>query len=515
MYSIDFKDILNNNYVIGAIVSLLAYLGSSFLNIRLSEFFKAFVFFMFSKYQHWIYSIFGTLLLFYLFNIPFDVATLLSISVVISISFILSLRFSETSPTLIYFGTFYENDKSYLNKNFQTERIDLIIHEEIEKFNQHSYLNKLNILYIKTADIPRFYIILKNLISINNFFKKSVKNNIIFGFSFFVSQDGINYKNYLNADSLDTSIIFKKNLDAIQEILDNNNLNEREKITLTIKINLMIITQSFNDIFLKFRDLSSLNFALQDNFQLLIEVKQIIQDKNITSRNIILLINNFECSYYRYKAILEFEKNNYKQAISYIFKSLDLNPYFPYDDYESFKRLFTTRYYLEITSEILNNLKKETEISELNIKDISKFYDILLLRIENNIIFFTIDIFNEYIMGIDLSDKVIEYIEEKLTEINDSNIAKLIFKVEALKILPKGDIKFNNLYVQRLRECILVLNKIHELDNSFSLISYKIGILKLILGIEEQDDKLKEEGIILIKLELEELKAIGLDLTRG
>lgn len=512
---IDFKDILTSNYIVAGITSLLAYIGASFLNPRLSKFFKAFLCFVFLKYQHWLLTIFGVFSLYYFFNIPLDLAILLSISVVVLFSLVFHLKFSPKIPTLIYFGTFYENEKIYLDKNFQTERIDLIIHDEIEEFNQHSYLNKMNILRIIVADIPEFYIILKNLISINSFFKKTIKDNIVFGFAFFVSQDGISYKIYLNTDHLDTSSSFKENIDAIHEVLENNNLNEREKINLSIKINLMVITQSFNDMFLHFKDLSSLNFSLQDNIKLINEVKQIIQDRNIISRNMTMFINNFECSYYRYKAIIEFEKSNYELAINYIFKSLDLNPYFPYNNYEEFKRLFVTRYYLEITSILLDSYEHDIKTSDqTSLKtEVNEFRNILLLRMEDNIVLFTIDIVSEYLLGRELTDKEIKPIEKKLATIND-DVAKLLFKAEILKILPKGHDKLNNLYLQRLEESIEILHKIHELDNSFSLITYKIGILKTILGSDKNDDKLINEGIPLIKLGFEELKSIGLDLTK-
>ncbi|UXZ05443.1 hypothetical protein [Moraxella nasicaprae] len=511
----DFREILTNNYIAGIIASLLAYIGASFLNPRLSKFFKASLCFVFLKYQHWLLTMFGTFSLYYFFNIPLDLAILLSISVVVLFSLVFHLKFSPKIPALIYFGTFYENEKIYLDKNFQTERIDLIIHEEIEKFNQHSYLNKMNILRIIIADIPEFYIIPKNLISINSFFKKTIKDNIVFGFSFFINQEDIIYKSYLNLDNLDTSASFKENIDAIQEVLDNNNLNEREKINLAIKINLMVITQSFNDMFLRFKDLSSLNFSLQDNIKLINEVKQITQEKNITSRNVVMLINNFECSYYRYKAILEFEKNNYDLAINYIVKSLDLNPYFPYNNYEEFKRLFATRYYLEMTSNLWDIYECDTEIFDQKPPkaEIEEFQNILSLRIESNIVLFTIDIVAGYILSRELTDKEIELIEKKLAEINN-DVAKLLFKTEILKILPKGHDKLNNLYLERLEESIEILTKIYELDNSFSLITHKIGILKTILGVAKGDDGLISEGTALIKLGFEELKSIGLDLTK-
>lgn len=228
-----------------------------------------------------------------------------------------------------------------------------------------------------------------------------------------------------------------------------------------------------------------------------------------------MLINNFECSYYRYKEILEFEKNNYDLAINYIVKSLDLNPYFPYNNYEEFKRIFATRYYLEMTSNLWDIYEYDTEIFDQKPPkaEIEEFQNILSLRIESNIVLFTIDIVAGYILSRELTDKEIELIEKKLAEINN-DVAKLLFKTEILKILPKGHDKLNNLYLERLEESIEILTKIYELDNSFSLITHKTGILKTILGVAKGDDGLISEGTALIKLGFKELKSIGLDLTK-
>lgn len=506
---ISFQEITANEYSKILLGAIFAFIIGTFLVPRLSEFIRALTSFIFLNPRHWISFITFGFILYFVISLPLLVSILISIIITTTISAFFSFRTFTKKPTLVYFGTYFNNDNNYINKNFKTEQIDSIIEEEIDIFRAYSYLIKSKLVEIKTIDIPKFYILVKNYKKLTSLFKILVTKSTVFGFSFFIDSDYIHYKSYLNINRLDISAIFKENLEAIQDILENTDISERVKITLTIKVNLMVFTQSFNDMFLQLDDFAGFKYSLEDNLKLINSVKQDLKINRIESDKAINFVRNFECSYHRFSSILAFNQANYQNGIKHIFESLKLNPYFPYDNNEEFKRLFITRYYLELLPNIIAN---EDETSRFFI-DTMQAYEVLLLRVEENIIFFTIDIYKEYILGNELLDNDIKFIEEGLNTLDD-NVANLIFKTEVLKFLPKGIEKFNEIYVDRIEECIVILNKINDIDPSFPLIHLKIGNLKLALATSTGNECLLKDALGSIKIGLDELKNIGLDLAR-
>lgn len=507
---INFQEIIDNEYVKNFLGAIVAFIIAAFLIPRFSEFIRALTSFVFLNKKHWAISVSFGLILYFLIDLSILVSAIISILITTITFLFLSFQIFTKKPTLVYFGTYFDDENNFLNKNIRTEKIDSIIEEEIDIFKKYSYLIKSDLLEIKSLNIPRFYILIKNYKSLIYLFKKLVTKNTVFGFSFFTDLNSIHYKSYLNLHKLDTSNIFKENLEAIQDILEASDISERVRISLAIKVNLMIITQSFNDMFLQFNDLTSFKYSLEDNLKLINSIKQDLKINSIDSNKITNFIRDFECSYHRFSSMLAFRQENYQKGINHLFDSLNLNPYFPYGDYEEFKNLYTTRYYLELLPIFLAN---EDEDSRLYI-DTMQTYEILLTRIEENVILFTIDIYNNYVSDEELLYENIELIENKLDNL-DVNIANLLFESEVLKFLPKGTEKFNKTYVDRIEECITALDKIILIDPSFPLIHLKIGNLKLALASSTGNESLMEEAIVSIKIGFDELKSIGIDLARN
>lgn len=489
-------------------MTIVAFIIAAFLIPRFSEFIRSLTSFIFLDKKHWVIFTFSGIILYFLINLSVLASAIISILITTITFLFISFRISTKKPTLVYFGTYFNNENAYLNKNIRTEKIDSIVEEEIDLFKNHSYLIKSKLLEIKSTNIPRFYILAKNYKSLISLFRKLVTRNTVFGFSFFIDSDSIHYKSYLNLHKLDTSNVFKENLDAIQDIIEASDISERVRVSIVMKVNFMIITQSFNDMFLQLNELMSFKYSLEDNLKLIINIKKDLKTNNIESDKITNFVRNFECSYHRFSSMLAFKQENYQKSINHIFDSLNLNPYFPYENSEDFERMFVTRYYLELLPNIIAD---EEEDSDFFI-DTMQAYDILSLRIEENVILFTIDIYNECFLGNNFLDTDINFIEEKLNTLEE-NLANLIFKVEVLKFLPKGTEKFNKIYIDRIEECIVILNRIIFINPSFPLINLKIGNLKLALALSNGSEILLEDAMISMKVGLDEMKNIGLDLA--
>ena len=135
----------------------------------------------------------------------------------------------------------------------------------------------------------------------------------------------------LNINKSSNSTVFNENIEVIQGVLDSSNISQNVKFNLTLKINFMTLSQSFNDLFIDVNDISSLKHSLEDNFKLFSTVKNDIEKNNISSIKAVEFVNFLETSYYRYYAILMFKQKNYEIGIKKIFDCIKLNAYFPYD----------------------------------------------------------------------------------------------------------------------------------------------------------------------------------------
>ena len=508
---IDLNEVLKNPATLSVLGAIGAFVLSTFLAPRLGEFIKSLTAFAFLNIKHWIAFILLGIVFNFILKIPVLISVPSAIAAVTIISVFTKFKSFSKKPTLLYFGSYYENDNSYLDKNIKTEKIDSIVEQEIESFKKHSYLIKMGIIRIKSMDIPRFYTLMKSYKSLNSLFKKLVTKNVIFGFSFFSDSesDSIHYKSYLNTNKHNTSIVFQENLEAIQDILEPEDLNQRVKISLSIKVNLLFISQSFNDMFIAYSDSRSLKYSLDDNWKILNIVKEDMRTHKVISVKTNNFVNMFEVSYHRYYAMLMFMQKNDEQGIKKIFDCIRLNAYFPYDNYNDFKRHFATRYYLEILPLLL--LEEENKDSSFY-TEVMSTHEILLSRIEDNVILFNIDVFKEFLEIKDLSQANIELVEIKLDELED-NVSNLLFKSEVLKFLPRGTEQIMNIYVDRVEECITALQRIIEIDPSFPLIHQKIGFLKLMYSLSKDDESLVQEATHSLKIGFDEIRNLGVSLV--
>ena len=508
--SIDLNEVLKNPAILSVLATIGAFVLSTFLAPRLGEIIKSLAAFIFFNIKHWIYFILLAVVFHFTLDIPVFINISLTITGVTIISVFINFHIFSKKPTLLYLGSYYNNDNTYLDKNLKTEKIDSIVDQEIDNFKKHSYLVKMGIIKIKSMDIPRFYTLMKSYKSLNLLFKKLVGKNVIFGFSFFSDSesDSIHYDSYLNANKHKTSIIFQENLEAIQDILESENINQRVKISLSIKVNFLFISQSFNDMFIAYNDSKSLKYSLDDNWKILNNVKEDMRTHEVTSVKTTSFVNTFEVSYHRYYAMLMFMQKNIEEGIKKIFYCIKLNTYFPYDNYNDFKRQFATRYYTEMLPLLLNEENKESNLYA----EVMSTYDILLSRIEDNVVLFNIDIFKEFLDIKDLNEVHIKLIETELGALED-NIPNLLFKSEVLKFLPRGTEQIMNIYIDRIKECITALQRIIEIDPSFPLIHQKIGFLKFLYSISKDDETLVEEAKDSLRIGFDEITNLGVSLV--
>lgn len=505
---IDLNEVLKNPATLSVLGAIGAFVLSTFLAPRLGEIIKSFAAFIFLNIKHFISFALLTIIFHFILKIPVLINIPLTVTIITLISLSIEFKSFSKKPTLLYFGSYHDNDNSYLNKNIKTEKIDSMVEQEIEFFERNSYLVKMGFIRIESIQVPRFFTLINSYKSLNKILRKLITNNRVFGFSFIIESESILYKSYLNINKSSNSTVFNENIEVIQGVLDSSNISQNVKFNLTLKINFMTLSQSFNDLFIDVNDISSLKHSLEDNFKLISTVKNDIEKNNISSIKAVEFVNFLETSYYRYYAILMFKQKNYEIGIKKIFDCIKLNAYFPYDNYNDFKRHFATRYYVEILPLLLN---EENQDSDFYVEVMST-HDILLSRLEDNVILFNIDIFKDFIEIKDLSEVHIELIEIKLEELDD-NVANLLFKSEVLKFLPQGTERIMNIYVDRIEACIIALQRIIEIDPSFPLIHQKIGFLKLMYSLSKDDESLVQEATHSLKIGFDEIRNLGVSLV--
>lgn len=505
---IDLNEVLKNPATLSVLGAIGAFVLSTFLAPRLGEIIKSFTAFIFLNIKRFISFIILSTVFHFILKISVLINIPLTITTITVISLFMSFKSFSKKPTFLYFGSYYDNDNSYLDKNIKTEKIDSIVEQEIEFFERNSYLIKMGFIRTESIQVPIFFTLINSYKSLNKILRKLITKNRVFGFSFFIESESILYKSYLNINKSSNSTIFNENIEVIQGVLDSNDISQDVKLSLTLKINFMTLSQSLNDLFIDISDIPSLKYSLEDNFKLISIIKNDIEKNNISSVKTVEFINFLETSYHRYYAMLMFMQKNNKVGIKKIFDCLKINAYFPYDNYEDFKRHFATRYYLEILPLLLDEENKDSTL----FVDVMLTYDILSSRLEDNIILFNIDVFREFVEVEDLNDADIELIELKLNEL-DNNVANLLFKSEVLKFLPKGNEKFYKIYVDRIEDCIIALEKIIQIDPSFPLIHQKIGVLKLFQSLSVDDESLINEATESLRIGFNEIRNLGVNLV--
>ena len=383
----------------------------------------------------------------------------------------------NTKASLIVYGCFSTKDKEYLITDLDAENINENLLQKIKEIKERHFIFQSNKLDLNFIEIPKFLPLLLGYKGIKKLFEKYLNNGKQISSLFFINTNEkqlipkLNYnpKNFA-AGTEEFSCITS----LLKQLSNNRAFTLQEVAEITFNIYILIFSQVLLNIFINNKDFSSANSVIEDNEKLLLELNQQIKITNINEISEFVIFNNFWKSHlYRYRAILLLEQGQFIGSAEYIIKAIQLNPYYPYANYEIFKVNFIKRYSLELTYSV------EDKTNELGVENPNNL-NMLRAKIQESISFKEIELNSEILLNIIKKDQqniAIKFIENQLTNLNSENPAILLIKADVCKYLPDNSPKINQIYYGRIDEAVSYLNKIIELDNNFTFIKTKIGAL--------------------------------------
>lgn len=417
----------------------------------------------------------------------------LILAVVTIVNFFLFLKIRFKRPNIAIYGTFSSKNGEYLTTDIDSKLLDQKVRDEIEIISNNHFIFRESLLNIHWINIPDFYVNFLGLGKLNSFIsKKSFKNHIAsVHFIRNINEQNIVAKIITNKNDLTNSEHIEEELYIIEEISNNTNINNNKKLEIIIQIYCIVFSQSFNDLLLYEKNYQELHRTLDDNFKLISRLNENLEEIGFTKKGR-EFISFWNGSNFRYKSLLLMEQKEFIGSIDYAVKSILNNPYYPFKNYKKLKHEYTKIYGISLAPSI-NKAKEDLnlEIDEEKVKR-----SILMLRdqVKYPTMPFLYNIFLE-ILHKKHDGEIISKLEDSFKLLDRNNPFILLIQSEVLKYMKKGEEKHDQIYIARLGECIDLLEQILRIDKDFTLINTKVGIMKSLKGLYEDNDELLKEGM--------------------
>lgn len=386
--------------------------------------------------------------------------------------------------TLFVFGCFSTYENEYLMIDIDAESINNTLKKKCHYFTSKNFVFNKKLLELEFIPIPKFLPLLLGYNGTKKLFNSYIQQNKHISSIYFIRnindqlvEPFINYQasNFANIELLnDVQIILNK----LNKAEGNRKVND--VIEINISIYILIFSQTLLDSFNQKEELSTVQYILDDSKKNLEHLKNQFKVKNIDIPEVANFFNVWQSYLDRYSSTLLIQQKDYRGAIAYLVSSIELNPYYPYFDYETFKENYTKRYSLELSKSFIDDNE-----SIVKNKDIRK-------KISENILCIDIEFSYEVILRIlqdDPTGLLAKYTEEKFENIHSDNSAIKLAKAEVTKYLPDDSEKINEIYSGRIDSVIILLEEILTLDKRFPIIQTKIGALLMNKSIITGDER--------------------------
>lgn len=307
-----------------------------------------------------------------------------------------------------------------------------------------------------------------------------------------VGNQNLNFIVKANLKSFNYTYQFEEAQRFFSDLSNDTYLSMSTVVECSVMFYTFLSGQSILDMLLDSKNNSLVKTVLQNSEHLLEKIFTILQPSikpEFTDRFIILK-RIWKGSLERYKGINFSMLNQPRDAIVHLLKSLKINPYFPFRDYNEFKTEYPKEYAMEVAYNMLDMKdKNEIEIDRNKLEeDYFKLVNMREIRIPPTINFIT-----ELIIQND-NKKFSDYVEQQF----DSNFNKneydaviLMHKYDIFKYLQKGKDKINHLYIERIPECKHYLQTAISIDSDFPLLYNKLGAILLSEASMEKDEESK------------------------
>jgi Txe/YoeB family toxin of Txe-Axe toxin-antitoxin module len=419
---------------------------------------------------------------------------------------LLIILFQKYKPiNIAFYGSYSVKENEYLTIDIDSENLNERIEKLTLKISSSFYSFKNNFIKTNIINLPKFIPIILGARGLNKFILKRIQSNKHLASIHFIRD--------INKQSLSVVINFDKktlihssssdNFDLlIQSLSLDTNIHNSKIVDITIKIYMLFFGQSMMDILIDFKQFSEVHYILDDMENQLKQIENDVIDIPEKHKNSVKRFIDFWKGYVeRYRGIVFAEQGETTAAVQHIIKSLDLSPYYPYEDYETLKQDYTKKYAINLTpkmNEILDEIK-DMEFDEINldknyVEENEKVTNNLEQQVDYKFATFNHEFLREIILR-DESEKTINALLNGFAKLDKSNPFILLSIAEVIRFVKKGNEKVNAIYVNRFDETINLLKEVLKLDNEFPLIHTKIGSLMAMKGMHFNNEQMVEEGM--------------------
>jgi hypothetical protein len=403
----------------------------------------------------------------------------------------LKFYFGKSKSFFLVYPTYTIKDNEFIINDIQSERFNEIIASKLNIIKTKFYAFRSMWLKTEMVTVPSFFPILIGFKKYQNFIKRKLnESNPI---SLYIQKDlldsELNAYIYFDSKSLVHTSLFN-DLEVITlKICKSKSQGIESKIETILFLHLFIIGQSI-------LDFTTEHERYEDSFKILNDLNE--QLPIIASRLLDLEMSKEEVDNFynlwkgvidRYYSRLYSVKNEIFVSIDFIFKSHNINPYFPQSTYAKCKEQYIIRYLLGM----IPHLKESLNPSEINEEELKVIMNDLSSRVEyenastNDMVL--AEIIDINLSSVEVMNHVENHLEEMLLDCN--NVFKILFIVEIYKILPLGIEKEGRMYIERIPKVIELLEKAILIDNEFELLHLRIGTLMLISSLHNSNPDLE------------------------
>lgn len=387
-------------------------------------------------------------------------------------------------------------DNDFLNVNLETDRISEKQLQFIKELHSLKSPYSSELVVLNFLRKPRLFYILHSISSLKNHLKQFVnseKYHAILITSKESHGNQVDFDILFDERSINSGVPFESFKRAFSIEVPNQN-QIRAYINEVTKVYASLLGHSILDILIGYKEFGRCQRILddcQEIFQSSVGKIDDILGHRTKERNEFIAFFFGELE--RYRAIIFLNQGEFRAAIRHLFKSIKINPYFPYVDYNGYKQAYIKIYIAQVNlraSGILEDVASPKPNQNETISNISQSVDLL-----NSIGYIDLPTFEETfreIISRAASSEINKEIENRLeTEFCNPPICHII-RAEVYKFLPKGKKMINQIYTDRISKIISELNRVMQLDEDFPLIHTRIGILKILASLNELNKARKE-----------------------
>ncbi len=414
---------------------------------------------------------------------------------------IFKLRYKKTAAFEIAIYGCYTAEKDFVLIDTEAQYWNDHIASICKSVHDTHFTFRQNIIQVKFIEIPNFLVIIWGITRLNRFIKRRNRSDKhLASLHFIRAFNGGRITPYINCtEEIQNSALIDNAMSVLSTFSTDKSAETAKVIEISTKTSLLLFSQMLNDFLFNENNFQEVHYILDDSLKLILNIKNDTSFLSSNSKSALgKLLDFWEGYIEQYKTTLLIEQNELNGALKHLFKSISLNPYYPYDSYNALKHDYTKIYVLNMAP-----LMKEVsdEVEKIDPKFDSKLdleqIDFVSEQLSQQVAYIDVPflyILIQRILKTNPPQRVVDQLILRLNDLDENIPFNLMIKCESIKYIKAGNEKLNEIYVGRLDECIRLMRKIIAIDNEFPLARTKLATYLLFKGVHFGNDTFLEEA---------------------